>query len=188
MKAEKNPQKEPVASLPNPGRRRLLRDVLVVFALAPIACKSETDSTKRQRVYQNREFPLGSSRIVFEGCKNENGIQSAHFKIHRKGIGRLPDSVSMLVPSLFKIREGETEYEVNVEGVSCSGIQSADLLIVKKSIPAENSQLSSAIKGDIPVFASALSLIGAFILIAMRRKPEPEEERGIPLSPKRPHS
>ncbi len=179
---EKNPQTQSVASPPNPGRRRFLRDVLIVSVLAPLSCKSEKpDSTVRKTVYQNREFQVGSSTVVFDGCSGN----SANFRIYDKGGEGVPDSVSMLVPGLFKVQDRGVEYEVDVESVSCSGIQSADLLIVKKSIQEEGQQ-SIGISPGVPIAGAAFTILSILISMIKGRGTEPEGERGTLLGPKRP--
>ena len=140
MKPIHIPKPEPAECPQIPERRRFLRTALLTGAAFAAGCKSgDSDSITRTRIYKDVELPLGSSRIALVGCKDEGGTQAAYFKVYR-GRGLLPDSVSTLVPGLFRIREGGAEHEVNVESVSCSGAQSAGLLIVTKSIPAENSQ------------------------------------------------
>lgn len=174
------------ASPPNPGRRKLFRNASLAVAALAIGCGSDSPiSTTRVRVYKNTEFRVGSSRLFLDSCRDEEGTQAANFRIYRSEDNHSADSISVLVPGIFKIREGETEYEVDVESISCTQIQSADLLIVTKSIPAEGRQ-STDMPLDITVAGAAFTFLGAIISWITSRRAEHEDRKGIPLSPKRP--
>lgn len=186
--AEKTPPNE-YASAPNAGRRKFLRNVLLAGAALAAGCKSENpDSPRRARIYQNREFPLGGS-LIFLHCRNENGIQSASFKIFRKGKGHLPDSVSMLVPGSFSVsgfQSPVSRYEIYVERISCLGTQSADILIMKNAAPEENPQQSGGMPAGAPLVCAAIALLGGLISWIKGRIPQPGQEDWRVLGPRHP--
>ncbi len=181
--AEKNAQNKPAASIPDPRRRKFLKNILIAGALAPIACSKEGKAPEESRktIYQNRELRLGISRIILEECRNDGKIQSAKFRIFREG--RTPtDSISLAVPGYLSMGDCIPGYEVYVESILCGKAPSACLAVTHK--PAEEGP--NAASSDLPVIASAIAFAASLILWAVRRREEAAENEPIILSPKRP--
>jgi len=187
MKAEKNPQTQSLASLPNPERRKFLGNALFAGAALATGCKSENPyPERRETIYQNRELRIGSFSVTFDGCRDDGESPSAYFSIRKAGKEGLESTVSMLVPGSFKIHGSGTEYEISVESVSCSESPSAEIIIISKSVSEENPSYG-VIRDNMPVLASALGVIASFIYFSFQRKKErgQDERKGMMLSPRR---
>ncbi|MEW5996100.1 MAG: hypothetical protein AB1657_00700 [Candidatus Micrarchaeota archaeon] len=91
----------------------------------------------------------------------------------------------MQIPNSFKITDGGLEYEIYVESTSCTGARSADILIIKKAAPEESSQADIPV--GVPLAGAAFALFGGLVSRIKGRRPEPEDGKGIVLSPKRNH-
>lgn len=188
--AEKNLQKQPLVSPPNPERRRFLRTVLFTGAAFASGCKSPNkDSTTTARIFQNRAFSLGDSSIVLKECND--AAQTATFEVSKPGSEGLPDSVTLRVPGSFTVSasqhpvSGAAQYDVYVERISCNtNPQSANVSISAKPFPAENSENQVSPLGDLPVIGMAIALFGAVALWVVHRRGQ-EGREGALLSPKR---
>ena len=184
--AEKNLQKQSPASLPSPGRRKFLRNLLAAAALAPLSCSREKDAPAQSRksIFRNRELRLGDSAIILEECRDDGKIQSAKFRILHEGKA-FPDSVSMLVPghlSVSSFQPSVPGYEIMVESISCGELPSASLAITKK----QQEEAPSAAASDLLVPGSAIAFAASLVLWAVQRRNEAAEKEPIILSPKRP--
>ncbi len=185
--SEKNPQAQPVASPPNPERRRFLRTLLFTGAALAAGCKSEKSNTNTARVFQSRPFPIGNASVSLKECNNAE--QTATFEVSRLGNG-LPDSMTLLVPGSFTVSGSQpvsgsiSMHEIYVERISCgANPQSADVSI-SESAPVENAGNAQPLFADLPAIGAVIAFFGLVAFwITHRRGPEGRE--GTLLSPKR---
>jgi len=185
--AEKNSENKPVASPPNPERRRFLRDVLVAGALAPLACSS-TPSQTGQRIIlmQGRQIQFGKTSLVLTSCREGGEFPSASIDIYKENVPGAQESVSMIVPSSFKLSDSGFAYELYVERVSCGTSNYASAVLVKKEAQIQDDGKRHPESTDIFTIGAAVCLIGSLFFAIFERKSRLPDE-GILLPPKRNH-
>ncbi len=183
--AEKNPQKEPAASPPNPERRKFLRNVLLAGALAPLACSKEPSETSRPiTLIQNRPFRVGEISLALTSCREGGEFPSVSINIYKKGAPGADHSVSMLVPASFRFQAGGFEYELQAESVSFGTPNSMSGSLVRKGLAPQGGAESGAKGADLFTMGAALGLVSAILFAIFERKTNAPDE-GIVLPPKR---
>jgi len=185
--AEKNSENKPVASPPNPERRRFLRDVLIAGALAPLACSS-TPSQTGQRIIlmQGRQIQFGKTLLVLTSCREGGEFPSASIDIYKENVPGAQDSVSMIVPSSFKLSDSGFEYELYVERVSCDTPNYASAVLVRKEAQTQDDGKRHPETADIFTVGAAFAFITSIGLAILGRKSRLPDD-GFILPPKRNH-
>ena len=185
--AEKNPENRPVASPPNPGRRRFLRNVLLAGALAPLACSAPpTETAERRRLFQNGSIRAGGTSISLASCNYGKEYPSAHLDLKKDGGQGMPSRVSMIVPSSFEFQDGGFEYELYVDNVSCGTPQSADVTLVKKGAQPQDDGKRHPETSDFFTIGAGVAFLASIFLAIFERKTRLPDE-GLILPPKRNH-